>query len=620
MAKEASLQTASMPVLSNTYERKTWWKYIQMGLDSVAWLVSLPVAFILRYGLDIGQIDGSGLALIASLAVVLQLGFGLCAGLYRDRYSYGSFHEGRILYPLVVANVITIQFVLLLFARHIGVPRSVVIIAFPIAILLMMGLRYVKRMYEDHANRPDLDSSEPVIVFGAGFLGRNVVSNLMSDPKSKYRPVAIVDDDPSMRNARIHSVHVAGESAELPQLVKRLHVSKVLIAIGDNISERRLVRVTQAMKELGVETLRITSAIPDISGIKGEELANNDRYLLENIRGKIDYQINRDAIASYVKGKRVLVTGAGGSIGSELCRQLSKYAPAELMMLDRDESLLMDTKYSLTGLSSLDDRSIVLADVRDADAIRAVFLERQPQVVFHAAALKHVSALEAYPKEAYKTNVLGTENVLKAASEVDVEVFVNVSTDKAADPTTALGQSKRTAEMLTSWYGQQTGKKYVSVRFGNVFGSRGSIKPLFTQQIQDGGPITVTHEEATRFFMLISDACLLVMLAGHIGDSGEVLVLDMGKPVSILKIAEHMRRMYERYDVEIDIIGLRPGEKKDEVLFGAGEEARRSELNPYILHAKAPVQAPSELDYALWFRNYREHRGYERVDHAGQGE
>ncbi|MDO4898665.1 MAG: polysaccharide biosynthesis protein, partial [Rothia sp. (in: high G+C Gram-positive bacteria)] len=556
----------------------------------------------------------------AALTISLQLGLGYMAGLYRDRYSYGSFHEGRLLYPLAMFNAVIVQVVLLLFARHIGVPRSAVIIAFPIAILLMMGLRYIKRMYEDRTNRPDLSTSEPVIVFGAGFLGRNVVSNLMSDPNSKYRPVAIVDDDKSMRNARIHSVHVVGESSDLPNLVKRLHVSKVLIAIGENISERRLMRVTKAMKDMGVETIRLTSAIPDISGIKGDDLAHDDRYLLEKIRGKIDYQIDREAIESYVAGKRVLVTGAGGSIGSELCRQLSKYEPAELMMLDRDESLLMDTKYSMTGLSSLDDRSIVLADVRDAEALEAIFSERKPQVVFHAAALKHVSALEAYPKEAYKTNALGTANVLKAASQVDVEVFVNVSTDKAADPTTALGQSKRTAEMLTSWYGQQTGKKYVSVRFGNVFGSRGSIKPLFTQQIQDGGPITVTHEEATRFFMLIPDACLLVMMAGHIGESGEVLVLDMGEPVSILKIAEHMRRMYERYDVDIEIIGLRPGEKKDEVLFGAGEAARRSERNPYILHAQAPVLAPEDLTYADWFSNYKQDRGYDRTEHAGQGE
>lgn len=620
MDKDLSLHTTSIPVLgNNNYERKSWWKYVQMLLDSMAWLFALPAAFILRYGLDVTQIDVRGLAIVSALILGLQLGGGFAVGLYRDRYSYGSFHEGRILYPLVVFNALIVQGILLVSAWHIGVPRSVVMIAFPIAILLMMGLRYLKRLYEDKSNRPDASNSEPVIVFGAGYLGRNVVSNLMSDPSSKYRPVAIVDDDESMQKARIHSVRVVGNSADLPSLVKRYQVTKVLIAIGETISERRLVRITQAMKELGVETIRITSAIPDIEGIKSGNREDDDRNMLEKIRGKIDYQIDQQAIAAYVTGKRVLVTGAGGSIGSELCRQISKYGPAELMMLDRDESLLMDTKYSMTGLSSLDDSSVVLADVRDYDALEAVFLERQPEVVFHAAALKHVSALEAYPKEAYKTNALGTANVLKASAEVKVEVFVNISTDKAADPTTALGQSKRTAEMLTSWYGQQTGKKYVSVRFGNVFGSRGSIKPLFTQQIQDGGPLTVTDEEATRFFMLIPDACLLVMLAGAIGESGEVLVLDMGQPVSILKIAEHMRRMYERYDVDIQIIGLRPGEKKDEVLFGAGEQSRRSSRNPYILHAQAPLLDPAELDYASWFANYREHRGYDRNDHRGQG-
>lgn len=618
MDKDVSLHTTSLPVINQSYERKSWWKYVQMLLDSLAWLCALPIAFMLRYGLDISLIDERGLVIVAGMMIAFQLGVGYLAGLYRDRYSYGSFHEGRILYPLVAFNTLLMQGFLLISAWHIGVPRSVVVIAFPIAVLLMMGLRYLKRLYEDQTNRPDSSNSEPVIVFGAGYLGRNVVSNLMSDPSSKYRPVAIVDDDESMQKARIHSVRVVGNSADLPSLVKRYHVSKVLIAIGETIPERRLVRITQAMKELGVETIRITSAIPDIEGIKSGAGEDDDRNMLEKIRGKIDYQIDETAIADYVTGRRVLVTGAGGSIGSELCRQISKYSPAELMMLDRDESLLMDTKYSMTGLSSLDDSSVVLADVRDYDALQAVFLERQPEVVFHAAALKHVSALEAYPKEAYKTNSLGTANVLRAAAEVEVEVFVNVSTDKAADPTTALGQSKRTAEMLTSWYGEKTGKKYVSVRFGNVFGSRGSIKPLFAKQIQDGGPLTVTDEDATRFFMLIPDACLLVMLAGAIGESGEVLVLDMGEPVSILKIAEHMRRMYERYDVEIQIIGLRPGEKKDEVLFGAGEQSRRSRRNPYILHAQAPVLNPAELDYSTWFENYRDHRGYTRSDHQGQ--
>ena len=259
------------------------------------------------------------------------------------------------------------------------------------------------------------------------------------------------------------------------------------------------------------------------------------------IRGEINYDVDTEVLRSYLQGKRVLVTGAGGSIGSELCRQIHEYDPELLMMLDRDETLLMETKLSITGESSLDDERIILADIREGENLRNIFLERKPQVVFHAAALKHVSALEAYPEEAWKTNSLGTLNVLYAAQAADVETFVNVSTDKAADPKTALGQSKRTAECLTSWLDSRQGR--LMYRFDSVtfFGSRGSIKPLFTQQILNGGPITLTDENATRYFMLITDACLLVMLAGAIGHPGEVMVLDMGEPVFIYDVAHEMR-------------------------------------------------------------------------------
>ncbi len=603
-------------VVQNTNERKPWWRFVQMCLDSLAWLIALPIGFMLRYG-DVDRINPLGFTIVALMAIALQLGLGFAVGLYRGRYSYGSFPEGKVLFPVVVLDVILIQGALLLFAWHIEVPRSVVIIAFPFAVMAMMIMRYAKRIIEDINNRPDLILSEPVIVYGGGFVGRSLISSLMSDPESKYRPVAIVDDDPALRNARIHSVNVMGRGNDLPALAKRLNVSKVFYAMS-NPNEKAFERLSLKMRQQNVEVHKITGMISDLTGRAGDEPEDANRMILEGVRGKIDYDINHEDISSYLAGKRVLVTGAGGSIGSELCRQIVKYNPAELMLLDRDETLLLDSKYSLLGSTALDDNCIILADIRDQEALQAIFEERRPEVVFHAAALKHVSSLEAYPKEAWKTNSLGTRNVLEASAEVDVEVFVNISTDKAADPTTALGQSKRTAEMLCSWYGQQTGRRYVSVRFGNVFGSRGSVKPIFTRQIKDGGPITVTHQDATRFFMLIPDACLLVMLAGALGNSGDVLVLDMGKPVRIYDVAENLRRLYERYDVDIRITQMRPGEKLEEVLFGKDEVMERSQKNHFISHAKTPALDPADLDYASWHQNYLEHRGYERAEHRGQ--
>lgn len=612
------LSTQPVPVVSRyaVAERKVWWRYVQMALDALAWLIALPISFILRYG-DVSLINPTGFTIVAVLAVLLQLGLGFALGLYRGRYSYGSFAEGKILYPVVLADMVIIQAALLLFAWHIEVPRSVVIIAFPFAIMAMMIMRYAKRMVEDLTNRPDSEKSEPVLVYGGGFVGRSLVASLMSDPQSQYYPVGIVDDDPALRNARIHSVSVLGRGSDVPSLVQRLGVRKVFYAMSDP-HEKSYERLALKMRELDVEVHKITGMISELTGASDAEPEDANRMIIEGVRGKIDYAIDDGDLSGYLAGKRVLVTGAGGSIGSELCRQIIKFQPAELMLLDHDETLLMESKYSLMGSTALDDNCVILADIRDVEAITSVFEERRPEVVFHAAALKHVSALEAYPKEAWKTNTLGTRNVLQAAADVDVEVFVNVSTDKAADPTTALGQSKRAAEKLTSWYGQQTGKRYVSVRFGNVFGSRGSVKPIFTQQIKDGGPITVTHRDVTRFFMLIPDACLLVMLAGAIGRFGDVLVLDMGKPVKIYDIAENLRRLYERYDVDIEITQMRPGEKLEEVLFGKDEKMQKSEKNPYISHAQAPPLNPAELNYATWHQNYLIHRGYSRVEHRGQ--
>jgi FlaA1/EpsC-like NDP-sugar epimerase len=604
-----NVNTTTVPIVNTGYERKTWWKYVQVLLDSVAWMVALPIGFALRYGGHLGAISPSGILIVIATAIALQIGIGAACGLYRGRYSYGSFAEGKILYPVTVVVTVLMLGILLMFAWHIDVPRSVILIAFPFALLLMMVLRYIKRIIEDFTNRPSYEHSEPVIVYGAGFVGRALVSNLMSDTNGTYRPVAIVDDDPSLRNARIQSVSVLGTGADLPSLVKRYHATKVFVAMTD-IRDTKFSRIRQSMRELGVDVYRVKNILSNISGLNEDNVKDINRHVIEGIRGKIDYQIKDEDIRSYITGKRVLVTGAGGSIGSELCRQIVDYNPSELMMLDRDETLLMDTRYTIWGDSNLNDPSVILADIRDQDALHKVFSERKPEVVFHAAALKHVTALEAYPEEAWKTNTLGTRNVLQAASEVEVEVFVNVSTDKAADPTTALGQSKLTAEMLTSWFGDQTGKRYVSVRFGNVFGSRGSIKPLFTRQIMDGGPITVTDMEATRYFMLIPDACLLVMTAGAIGAPGEVMVLDMGEPVKIYNVAENLIRTYERYDVEIKVTGLRAGEKLDEVLFGQSEDFEVSDRNPFISHTHAEPKSPASLDYSAWYENYLDHRTY----------
>ena len=314
---------------------------------------------------------------------------------------------------------------------------------------------------------------------------------------------------------------------------------------------------------------------------------------MRDLLGRAAVETDLGAIAGYVTGKRVLVTGAGGSIGSELCRQLHRFGPAELIMLDRDESALHAVQLSIHGRALLDSPDVVLNDIRDEPALRQIFEARRPEVVFHAAALKHLPMLEQYPYEAMKTNVLGTAHVLEAAASVGVTTFVNISTDKAADPTSVLGYSKRAAERLTADMAQRAEGAYISVRFGNVLGSRGSVLHTFTAQIEAGGPVTVVHPEVTRFFMTVEEAVQLVIQAGAIGEDGEVMILDMGEPVKIVDVAQQLIAMSGK-NVEIVYTGLREGEKLHEELFSTTESDERSK-HPLVSHAQVSPLSQDEV-------------------------
>jgi dTDP-glucose 4,6-dehydratase len=322
------------------------------------------------------------------------------------------------------------------------------------------------------------------------------------------------------------------------------------------------------------------------------ELDKLREFNVADLLGRRQIETDLSEISHYVTGKVVLVTGAGGSIGSELARQVAALGPSRLVLLDRDESALHATQLLIYGSGLLDTDDIVLCDVRDADALWKVFDHHQPEVVFHAAALKHLPMLERHPEEGWKTNVLGTLNVLECARKAGVDHFVNISTDKAADPTSVLGHTKRLAERLTAWYAAQTGLPYLSVRFGNVLGSRGSVLDTFRAQILRGGPVTVTHPDVTRFFMTIPEACELVLQAGAIGTPGDVLVFDMGEPIRIVDVA---RRLIDEStkEVEIEYCGLRPGEKLHEALFSSFEK-RTASRHPLI--TRVPVRRLDPLE------------------------
>ena len=550
-----------------------------------------------------------GLAALIAVAVATQLIAGWYMALYRGRYTFGSIHEARVLIAVTLIVAVVTSIFLSLFINELHIARSVAVIAFPFAALSMAAVRYAKRLYVE--GKPIFgEEAQRTLIYGAGFLGNSLVTRMVQDPESP-----VCSRGPHRRRRRQEAPApelrgCPGRRRDLPEIIKRTKSTVVVLAVA-HLSAKRIREISDSVSGLGVKVL----VLPPLQEMLSSNANRDNKGGLTDFReidvadliGRTPVETQVEEIAGYIRGKRVLVTGAGGSIGSELCRQLHGFDPAELIMLDRDESGLQHTQLSIVGHGLLQDNNIVLADIRDAESLNEIFAQRRPEVVFHAAALKHAPLLQMYPQEAWKTNVLGSLNVLQAARSVGVETFVNVSTDKAASPTTALGHSKRAAEKLTAWMAGETGKRYVSVRFGNVIGSRGSMLPLFTDQINNGGPVTVTHPDVTRFFMTIPEACQLVIQAGAIGHGGDVLILDMGEPVRIMDVAERMIAMSGR-DIKIKITGLRPSEKLHEQLTG-DDEVQDPDGHKKISHTQARPLNPAELDLELWLQRCRDEAG-----------
>lgn len=573
----------------------------QFLLDAAAWGIALTGALLLRYEFEWAHIDWVWLAGLVVATAVSQLAIGWLYYLYRGRYTYGTFEEVRALTVVVVAVGLLLAIPVLVLGGSVGLPRSIGFIAIPIALVLVFSVRYLKRLYVDSRHGPG-DQAVPTLIFGAGFVGSQLTRRLHTDRLSLFRAVGLVDDDPAKRHLQIAQVRVLGALEQLPALVAETGARVLVVAIANPDAEL-LRRVHDAAQELDLQ-VKVPPPLLELLE-RGARPVDLRDLRIEDLLGRQPLDTNVESVGGYLTGRRVLVTGAGGSIGSELCAQIARFAPEELIMLDRDETGLQQAQLTIAGHGLLHTKDVVLADIRDEGALFDIFAERRPEVVFHAAALKHLPMLEQYPDEAWKTNVLGTLNVLRAAQSVGVHTVINISTDKAANPTSVLGHSKRVAEKLTSWFGEQTGDRYLSVRFGNVIGSRGSMLPTFTRLIEQGGPLTVTHPEVTRYFMTIPEACQLVLQAGGIGRVGEVLILDMGEPVRILDIAERMIELSGK-DIEIVFTGLREGEKLHEELVGDRETVDRP-LHPKISHAYVDSLTPSLLDREDWLTRVHEH-------------
>lgn len=535
---------------------------------------------LLAYGLRFDFVWDNPYLKYSPLAILLCLGvfWGTYsfAHLYKKMWRYASIHE---LLTLAVATTLSLP-VLYIFshvvhtmAGSVVIPRSIFLIAYPFVLMGVGGGRLLRRIIPDVVRDASSNEAERVLIVGAGQAGAMVAKELRAHPDGKRIPIAFADDDPQKLGMEVLGLRVLGNRHSIPDLVREYRIDEIIIAIPS--APRREIQDIISVCRHCEAKLRILPDLKDI--LSGNSVIRMIRDVnLEDLLRREPVDLDLESIARSLAGKRVLVTGAGGSIGSELCRQLSGFKPERLILLGHGEHSIFTIYREL--ITSFPDVAVepCIADVQDRQRIIQVMQNYQPHVVFHAAAHKHVPLLESNPSEAVKNNILGTINVADAAHLCGVERFVMISTDKAVNPTNVLGATKRAAEMYVQAMNDQSDTVFTSVRFGNVLGSRGSVVEIFQEQIQRGGPVTVTHPQMTRYFMTLNEAAQLVIQAGVAAQGGEVFLLDMGKPVRIVELAEDLIRLsgYEPgTDIPITFIGIRPGEKLHEEMLTAEEGA-----------------------------------------------
>jgi dTDP-glucose 4,6-dehydratase len=553
-------------------------RIIQSAWDFFSWTLSIPIATLLRYDIEVGN----NLLLVALkfgiYLGIIQITISFTLQAIRGRFVIGSFDEIFSL-SFGAGIVVLIGFLSLTLDKPPILPRSVPFIAGSFALGVMLAGRFLLRSYRQRFKFNK--NGELVLIYGAGESGDQIVRQMLYTKESLYIPVGFLDDDQSKRNLRIHGVRVLGTLTDLEKFVTKFNASTLVVAIS-GIYAADLLKIDRRCSALNVK-LRVIPTTTEIIG-KGVKLGDISDVTNDDLLGRRPIKTDETSIKSFLKGKRVLITGAGGSIGSELTRQVYRYEPSIVGILDRDESAIHEVQLSIDGQGLLINENLILADIRDKDRLVEIFDTFKPEIVFHAAALKHLPLLERYPEEAHKTNVVGTQNILAAAAMFEVNTFINISTDKAADPTSVLGRTKLETERLTAQVKTSGSQRYVSVRFGNVLGSRGSVTTAFRYQIEKGGPVTVTDPEVTRYFMTIPEAVHLVLQAAVIGEHGETLILDMGNPVKILDVAKQMIEKSGR-DIEIIFTGLRDGEKLNENLFSVNEQSEKRK-HPLISHTR----------------------------------
>jgi FlaA1/EpsC-like NDP-sugar epimerase len=567
----------------------------QVGVDAALLALAYYLAYVLRFDDAIPPRYERLLEDTIVLIVVMKVVIFALFGLYSKLWRFVDQRDFETILKAVVVSTVGLIVVLFLFSigRH-DPPRTVVALDFLLSLVFCAGARFaVRALVERPARGAILErAGNEVLIVGAGNGGQQVAFELRRNPGLSSAPVGFVDDDPRKQGMRVAGLKVLGTTDTLPRVLDGVRPNEVIIAIPSAPGTVRQ-KVVMACRERGIPVRTLPTTFELLSG--GVNLMRQVREVrVEDVLGREPVRVEIDRVGAYLRARTVLVTGAGGSIGAELCRQIARVGPKFLVMVENSENALFEIRRELEEERHFNRAAAVLADCKDATRMREIFDEQQPSVVFHAAAYKHVPLMEENPVEAVRNNAVATRIVAAAAGEAGAERFVLVSTDKAVSPATVMGASKALAEWaVEAAQNRWKGTRYSAVRFGNVLGSSGSVVPIFRRQIAQGGPVTVTDEKMTRYFMTIPEAVQLIIRSGELSTGGEVFVLEMGEPVKILELARNMIRiagLEPEVDVGIEFIGRRPGEKLHEELFNPGERPQPTPAEKIVCAVRAPLE------------------------------
>jgi FlaA1/EpsC-like NDP-sugar epimerase len=561
-----------------------------VSMDSAIVLFSIFVVYFILHPFN-NVFDMPMIWLSSISLLVCHHLFASIYHLYQKAWEYASVGELIAIVKAVTLSVVTTAVVQMVMNQDIYF--RVLAITWMMHLIFIGGSRFSWRVFRNHYISTGSNKKKTLIV-GAGSAGTMVARQLLKNPETDLFPVAFVDDDFHKWNLQIYNLYVKGAIKDIPELVESMEIENIVIAIP-SLKKSELKRIYEQCAKTKAKT-KILPLIEDL--VSGKVSVKQIRDVeVEDLLGREPIELDMSSISKKLTGKTVLVTGAGGSIGSEICRQISRFSPERILLLGHGENSIYQIDMELKKKYSQEFEIIpIIADVQDRARIFAVMKQYRPDVVYHAAAHKHVPLMEYNPGEAVKNNIFGTRNVAEAADAFDVKNFVLISTDKAVNPPNVMGATKRFTEMIVQNLAKESKTKFVAVRFGNVLGSRGSVIPLFKKQIQAGGPVTVTDPEITRYFMTIPEASRLVIQAGALARGGEVFVLDMGEPVKIVDLAKNLITLsgYSIEEIGIEYTGLRPGEKMYEELLNENE-VQKEQVFPKIFIGKAEPMEKSEL-------------------------